>query len=67
MRIEGIAAVFPSRVVSNADILEMIATESKELFRGDLDDSKTIERIRQLLHYSGIRNRRWSEPNETPI
>ena len=67
MRIEGIAAVFPSRVVSNADILEMIATESKESFRGDLDDSKIIERIRQLLHYSGIRNRRWSEPNETPI
>ena len=67
MRIDGLAAVFPSRVVTNADILKMIATESKESFVGDLAESKVIERIRQLLCYSGIRQRRWSRPDETPI
>ena len=48
MRIEGIAATFPSRVVSNDDILEMIATESGESFRGDPQGARVLQRIRQL-------------------
>jgi acyl-CoA:acyl-CoA alkyltransferase len=67
VRIGGIAATFPGRVVSNDDILEMIATESRGSFRGDLEDSKILQRVRQLLHYSGSRHRRWSRPDETPI
>src|SRR5687768_6127750 len=42
VRIEGIAATFPSRVVSNDDILEMNATESRESFRDDLKGSKIL-------------------------
>ena len=67
MRIAGIAATFPSRVVSNDDILEMIATESGGSFRGDLQGARILQRVRQLLQYSGIRHRRWSLPGETPI
>ena len=67
MRIAGIAATFPSRVVSNDDILAMIAAESRRSFHGDLEASKALQRIRQLLHLSGIKYRRWSAPDETPI
>ena len=45
----------------------MIAAESKESFEGDLKRSKALQRVSQLLYYSGIRYRRWSGPNETPI
>lgn len=67
MRIEGIAAAFPSRVVTNDDILDMIAIESKDSFHGDLKQSKALQRVRQLLNYSGIKYRRWSYSDETPI
>lgn len=65
MRIGGIAASFPSRLVSNDDVLAMIVAESRESFEGDLP--RAIQRVRQLLRYSGIRCRRWSDPKETPI
>ena len=67
MRVAGIAAVFPGRVITNDDILDMIATESKESFQGDLHGPKALQRVRRLLKYSGIQYRRWSTPNETPI
>jgi acyl-CoA:acyl-CoA alkyltransferase len=67
VRIAGIAARFPSRIISNDDILEMIEAESKESFQGELKNSKALQRVSQLLYYSGIRYRRWSGPDETPI
>jgi acyl-CoA:acyl-CoA alkyltransferase len=67
VRIAGIAVVFPSRIVSNDDVLEMIARESRTVFRGDLAQARVLERVRQLLSYSGIRHRRWRLPGETPI
>jgi acyl-CoA:acyl-CoA alkyltransferase len=65
VRIGGIAATFPSRIISNEDILEMIA--SRDSFRGDLKSSRVLQRVSQLLHYSGIKYRRWSRSHETPI
>ena len=67
MRIEAIAAIFTSRIISNEDILKMISTESQESFQGDLKGSRALHRVSQLLQYSGIKYRRWSLPNETPI
>jgi 3-oxoacyl-[acyl-carrier-protein] synthase III len=67
MRIAGIAAAFPSRVVSNDDILDMIAAESRDSFAGDLARSGALQRVRLLLNHSGIKHRRWSAPDETPI
>jgi acyl-CoA:acyl-CoA alkyltransferase len=67
VRIDGIAAVFPSRVVSNDDILEIIALESRESFHDESQKAKALQRIRQLLNYSGSKYRRWSHPNEAPI
>ncbi len=67
MRVEGIAAIFPSRVVTNDDIVEMIARESRESYQGDLERSRTLQRVRRLLTYSGIKRRRWCSPDETPI
>lgn len=67
MRIAGIAARFPSRVVSNEDILEMIAAASKDSLRGDFSASKALQRVRHMLRYSGSKYRRWSRPGETPI
>jgi 3-oxoacyl-[acyl-carrier-protein] synthase III len=67
VRIEGIAATFPSRIISNEDILEMIAVASRDSFRGDLKSSRVLPRVSQLLHYTGIKYRRWSWSHETPI
>jgi 3-oxoacyl-[acyl-carrier-protein] synthase III len=67
VRIAGIAAAFPSRIVSNDDVLELIARESRASFHADLAKSRVLERIRQLLNHSGIKQRRWSLPDETPI
>ncbi len=65
MRIEGIASVFPSRIVDNEEILAMIAEYSKDSYLGDL--RKALRRIAHLLAYSGIRSRRWANNSETPI
>ncbi|HXH07634.1 MAG TPA: 3-oxoacyl-[acyl-carrier-protein] synthase III C-terminal domain-containing protein [Vicinamibacterales bacterium] len=67
MWIAGIAASFPSRVVTNDDILELIAAESRDTFEGDLARSGVLRRIRRLLVHSGARSRRWLAPGETPI
>ncbi len=67
VKIEGIAAAFPSRRISNADILEMIAEASRDSCPGDLNKSGVLRRVRHLLFHSGIRYRRWSAPEESPI
>lgn len=65
MRIAGIAATFPSRVVTNDEILEMVRRYSEPIFQGDLH--KSLRRIRHLLRYSGLETRRWLAPEEQPI
>lgn len=65
MKIESIEVVFPTRVVSNEDIVEMIRAHSAAPFTGDLE--RTLARIGELLVLSGSGNRRWTAPGERPI
>ena len=65
MRIAGIAASFPSRIVTNEEILDMIKRYSEPCFQGDL--RKSLRRVRYHLRYSGIKTRRWLAPDEKPI
>jgi acyl-CoA:acyl-CoA alkyltransferase len=67
VKIEGIAAVFPSRRISNGDILEMIVDASRDSYPADLNKSGVLRRVRHLLVHSGIRYRRWSSPGESPV
>lgn len=65
MRIAGIAATLPSRVVSNEDVLELIEHHSRNSFMGDLP--KTLRAIDRLLERSGFASRRWLAKGEHPI
>lgn len=64
---KGIATVFPSQVITNDDILGMIEEESKDSYQSDIPMTRVLQRIRRLLIQSGIKYRRWTAPNETPI
>lgn len=64
MKIEALAVQFPSRIVSNNDILEMIRRHSVR-FAGDLDH--TIEIISRKLLASGLETRRWLAEGETSL
>lgn len=63
MKICGIAAAFPERVVSNDEILSMIEAHSREVFDGDLP--KALGATKMFLEYTGARNRRWIAPGQT--
>lgn len=65
MQIDAINVVFPSRSVSNEDILAMIRWHSSHSFQGSLDE--TLGRIGHLLAKSGSNTRRWLAPKERPI
>jgi acyl-CoA:acyl-CoA alkyltransferase len=65
MRIAGIAATLPSRVVSNEDVLELIEHHSRDSFTGDLP--KTLRAIGRLLERSGFASRHWLAEGEHPI
>lgn len=65
MRIAGIAATLPSRIVSNEDVLELIEHHSRNAFTGDLP--KTLRTIGRLLERSGFASRHWLAEGEHPI
>lgn len=65
MRIEGISAVFPSRKLTNNDLVELIRVNSEGKFDGDLSSALLI--IRRLLAYSGAEQRYWLGHDERPI
>jgi len=65
MRIAGISAVFPSRIMTNEDILGLISKESDGHFQGDL--GHTLRKISYLFKYSGLQRRRWASQDEKPI
>jgi acyl-CoA:acyl-CoA alkyltransferase len=67
MRVEGIAATFPRRVVTNDDVLALIAEQSGDCNEADPRGTRALRRVRRLLTHSGIEARRWSSPDETPI
>ncbi|MEV0544303.1 3-oxoacyl-[acyl-carrier-protein] synthase III C-terminal domain-containing protein [Nocardia salmonicida] len=65
MRLRSVAAGLPSRTVTNADILRMIAEHSSGGFEGNLDE--TLRVIEGLLRYTGSAERRWLAAGERPI
>lgn len=64
MRLAAVAARAPSRVVTNAEVLSLIA-ELSTSFDGDLDS--TLQWIGAALHRSGARRRHWLHGDESPL
>jgi 3-oxoacyl-[acyl-carrier-protein] synthase III len=64
MKIHNVAASFPSRTVSNAEVVELVRLHSKD-HHGDLDRSLRV--VKTLLDRSGLVSRRWCAPGEKPI
>lgn len=64
MRLAGVAARAPSRVVSNEEVLGHIAERSTS-FAGDLD--ATLTWVGTALHRSGARRRHWLDGDESPL
>lgn len=67
VKIESLVVNFPSRVVSNQDILEMISKETKKRrdFVGDLD--RTLKLVGRQLKSTGSDVRRWRTDGETSL
>jgi len=67
VKIESLAVEFPSRIISNKDIIEMIAleTEKQGTFSGDL--KKVLKIVEVGLKASGSATRRWLAPDETSV
>ncbi|MBI2660371.1 3-oxoacyl-ACP reductase [Candidatus Woesearchaeota archaeon] len=65
MKLESVQAVFPSRKLTNADLVELIHQHSQGTFKGDLN--KALRRIALLLKYSGAEERYWLGDNEAPV
>lgn len=65
MKLESIAVTFPSRKLTNDDIVELVRQQSEKTYEGNLD--KALKRIRLLLEYSGAKERYWLGKDEKPI
>lgn len=65
MIIKGIAASLPERRVTNEEVIDLIRHHSNKEFSGDLD--RTLKIILHLLARTGLRERRWCAPHESPI
>lgn len=57
MKIEAVAAEFPSKRVTNDEVLDLIRQHSRDQFQGDVDS--TLRRIGKFLRVSGASERRW--------
>ncbi len=65
MKIEAVKVAFPSRKISNQDIISLVEKNSKEIYQGELE--KALRHISLLLRHSGSQYRCWLEENETPL
>lgn len=65
MRIDAVRAVFPSRVLDNEQVIDLVRHYSKDTFQGDL--AQTLTQIEKLFRISGAKTRRWLDEGETPI
>lgn len=65
MRIDAVKVAFPTRVMDNDAILELVRHHSQATFEGDLEP--TIARIAKALQFSGAQRRRWLADGETPL
>ena len=61
MEIAGISASFPTRKVSNQEVLDLIRQQSTE-FEGDID--RAIRKVGLTLNYIGCKERRWLGKND---
>jgi acyl-CoA:acyl-CoA alkyltransferase len=64
MIIEAVAASFPTRRVTNDEVVELVRQYSSG-FEGDLE--KMLRIVRTLLDRSGLVTRNWRAPGERPI
>lgn len=62
MRIEGLSAVVPDRVVTNDEMIDLVRQNSRATFEGDLEG--TLANVGFFFEHSGIRSRRWLRPSE---
>lgn len=66
MIIKGIGASFPSRKVTNNEVVDLIKFHSKDTYIGD-DLDQTGRVIKTLLDRSGLITRNWCGGHESPI
>ena len=57
MHISGVAFAYPERTVSNEEMLQIVAEQSREGFDGDLNVA--LQTIEHYLKYIGSVNRHW--------
>ena len=65
MKIAGVNCVLPSQKIDNREIIELVSYYSRNIFRGDVENLKSI--IKQNLENSGIKTRYWRNPKERPL
>jgi 3-oxoacyl-[acyl-carrier-protein] synthase III len=65
MRIDAVKAAFPSRVLDNQQIIDLVRHHSQDIYTGDLEAG--LATIDKLLRISGARTRRWLGDGETPL
>ena len=59
MRIDAVKVAFPSRKLTNKDVVALVRQHSKATFEGDLDPA--LKKIGRLLDYSGAKERLLAE------
>lgn len=64
MQIAGVSVAYPSRVVTNPNVIDMIRDASQG-FEGDLEE--TLRRTGTLLRATGLRTRRWLAHDENAV
>ncbi|HET8869888.1 MAG TPA: 3-oxoacyl-[acyl-carrier-protein] synthase III C-terminal domain-containing protein [Aquabacterium sp.] len=62
MHISGVSFAFPQRTVSNEEMLQIVADQSREGFQGDLNVA--LQTIEHYLNYIGSKNRHWLAEGE---
>ncbi len=65
MHVDSVKVAFPSRVVTNDEILELVRRHSVEASCTDLE--QVLALTAKWLQHSGARTRRWLGEGETPI
>jgi len=62
MRLDSVALVLPSRVLTNEDVVALVGRHSAATYAGDLD--RLLRGLRALLRRSGAERRHWRAPGE---
>lgn len=65
MHIDAVEAVFPSRVVDNDEVIELVRRHSAGVDEAELEQGLAV--IEKLLRISGASTRRWLAEGETPL